>query len=473
MAVALDATRSKDDILELYLNQIYLGNGAEGIEEASRHWFAKPAAELTVAESALLASLVPAPAAYGPDDDPDGALLRRNRVLDRMVDIGAIDEAACRVAKDEPIGVAAHWMEAPVRAVGRTYRGRVREVVGDDSGPQVLGMDAGLQAIAEQAVRDTVAAVSARHRYGVDGGVQAAVVVIDNETGLVRALVGGTDETVGGFDRATQARRQPGSAFKAVVYAAALQGGRSQLDVVDDAPHEVPSGRGQVWVPHNHMDEYRGPMSLRTALAVSSNVVAVKLTQEVGIPEVRSMAEQLGIHSPIAEDYTIALGSSGVSLMELTSAYATIARGGLAIEPRFLEGTPVDSHQALSPGVAAELRDMLAGVVQRGTGRPAYRAEQERMGKTGTSNDGRDAWFIGATPELTIGVWVGRDDNEPMWESGAHAALPVFIAIADAIPVERADFLLPEGARRRAGPWGAPVVVRPKSSDIHVALADD
>jgi penicillin-binding protein 1A len=289
---------------------------------------------------------------------------------------------------------------------------------------------------------------------------QSAVVVIDNPTGQVLAMSGGTDVVLEGFVRATQARRQPGSSFKPYVYATALRDGVSQLDVMSDSPISMPAGGGKLWTPKNYGGGYSGSMTLRQALARSVNTIAVRLALRVGVDEVVGVAKGLGVSTPLRRDPTIALGSSEVTPMDQAAAYATIARLGVPIQPVYI--TWVDGNNdevdvvaggsqvigdsvltlpgargepVLSPEVAYETRDMLRQVVRGGTGRSAYIAGMDRGGKTGTTNDNVDAWFVGMTLNHTIAVWVGTDGTGSLGksETGGKAALPAWRMVADAL----------------------------------------
>jgi penicillin-binding protein 1A len=513
VALALERHRSKDEILETYLNLVYLGRGAYGVEAAARHYFGRSAHELSLAEAVTLASVVPAPSRYGPDKGVAESLGRRDEVLDRMVDLGAITMDEAVEARVETVHLQ-EWLEPERVAYGQAFRTHVRrhleqagltESLLRAGGTLHTSLRGDAQRVAEEAVRLAVAGVHRREPTPAGEElpkVQAAAVVIDNDSGHLVALVGGTDDELESFVRATQARRQPGSAFKPFVYAAALDAGATQLDEALDLPISLPSGTGRWWSPANYAHSYRGPIDLRTALAVSSNVVAVRTAADVGMPAVIDVAQRLGIESPLGRDLTTVLGSSGVTPLEITGAYAAIARGGEWIEPVSVTGLttergewigpgqalpepleaslPAAAHrEALDEGVAAELRDMLAAVVERGTGRRAFRPHEERMGKTGTTNDYHDAWFVGATPDLTIGVWVGRDDHEPLGdrETGGRAALPAWILTADALSdaTEASPRRFPMSPRARwvHRGWGVPVVVaRGRDIDGDDALAD-
>lgn len=500
VALALERQRSKRDILETYLNLIYLGRGAYGVDAAARHYFDRSARDLTLAQAVTLASLVPAPALYGPERDPEASLHRRDEVLDRMLDLGVVSVQDALDARVAPVVVSDERLEPPRVAFGQAPRTVIRRALASQGLTDALLRAGGTlhttfrsdaQRVAEEAVRHAVAQVHRREPTRRDEEVppvQAAAVVLDNATGDLLALVGGTDDDLESFVRATQARRQPGSAFKPIVYAAALRAGASQTDIALDLPVSLPSGTGRWWSPANYAHSYRGKIDLRTALAVSSNVVAVRTAADVGMPAVLQAARDLGIESPLGSDLTTVLGSSGVTPLEMTGAYAAIARGGTWIEPVpwtelvredgvvVTRGGAIgfddavlpapERRQALEEGVAAELRDMMGAVVTRGTGRRARRDHETRIGKTGTTNDYHDAWFVGATPEVTIGVWVGRDDSQPLGdrETGGRAALPAWTLIADGLSSATEDaplrFAVSPRVRWEHRGWGDPVLVR-------------
>ncbi|MCK6550527.1 PBP1A family penicillin-binding protein [Myxococcota bacterium] len=314
---------------------------------------------------------------------------------------------------------------------------------------------------------------------------EGAAVVIENATGRILAIVGGYEVAIEGFNRATQAHRQPGSSFKPYVYAAALLSGTTQLDEMRDAPLALPAGGGKVWSPKNYDGKYRGTITMRSAFAQSLNTVAVRLTLDVGVDQVIAMARRLGLRAQLRNDPTIALGSSEVTLMDHAMAYSTIARMGTRVDPIFIDalkdadqrviGAPGGDvvingqrlgrlsggpgRQVLPPGVAYELVDMMRGVVLRGTARSASKPGFDRAGKTGTTNGFVDAWFVGFTPRYTVGVWIGTDGTATLGEkeTGGKAALPAWIEIVDALPhVEGERFPVPDDAmlvRTADGEW--------------------
>jgi len=324
-----------------------------------------------------------------------------------------------------------------------------------------------MQRAAEQALREGLKAIAARQRPRTAGPGAAsppvpegAVVVIEPATGYVKALVGGSDFAQTEFNRALHARRQPGSAFKPFVYLAALEAGRTPADLVEDSPVRYPAGPGKTWAPENYDGKFRGTITLQEALEHSVNVPTVKLLEEIGVGRVIDVARRLGIESPLEPNLTLALGSSSVTLMELTSAYAALANGGVRMEPlliryitdaqgRLLEENIPRGREAVSPAVAYVLTQMLRGAVERGTAVQARALGRPLAAKTGTTNDFSDAWFLGYTPTLAAGVWVGHDRLRTLGpdETGARAALPIWLAfVREALRDQPAeDFPVPEG----------------------------
>jgi penicillin-binding protein 1A len=414
LALWLEARYSKDAILEMYLNRVYFGAGAYGVDAAARRYYDRPASELTLAQSAVLAGLLRAPSFYAPDRHPDRAAARAATVLAVMAEEGLITPAAARAAA-----------ESPARVI-REHLGRSENYVADwimDQLPAYVGavgqdivvettIDLALQRAAERALVEALEAEGERYNVG-----QGALVAIDG-TGAVRALVGGRAYAESQFNRATQARRQPGSAFKPFVYLTALEQGLRPDDVRTDGPVAIGN-----WRPENYSRDYRGPVTLREALAQSLNTVAARLTAEVGPANVARTAQRLGINSPLNANATIALGTSEVSPLELTAAYASFANGGFAVHPQAIsrirtadgkvifERAGLGIDRVVSLEHVAQMNDMLRATLERGTGRRAAIPGWPAAGKTGTSQAFRDAWFVGYTANLTAGVWVGNDSG--------------------------------------------------------------
>ncbi len=587
LAHRIESRLTKEEILFLYLNQIYLGNGAYGVQAASEIYFGKDVGELTVAEAALLAGLPKAPSRYSPYTNPSLARMRQEFVIKRMLEEGFMNRRQADEALREKLVLKPRrprnlW-------VGPYFTEYVRRYVEEKYGDSLLykgglriytTLDVGLQKIANRAVdtgmraydkrrgfrgaekvlltreeiapflkkvddymkrhplepgrtykalvlgvdrkqRAIVVAIGTSHRGIIryedlrwaklynptsdpDGGeivtnplhlfhpgdvievkvkampeedhmlvvcsleqeplVEAAFVVMDPRTGHVLAMVGGSDFSKTQFNRAIQSRRQPGSAFKPIIYAAALDRGFTPATVVVDSPlvfEEVEEeGKGLDWKPRNFEERFHGPTTIREALAKSRNVVTVKVLKRIGVDYVVSYARRLGIESTLSRDLSIALGSSGVSLLELVRAYATFANLGKRAEPLFVTriedryGNVLEEHtpqaeSTISPQTAYIITNLLQGVVERGTGWRAKALKRPVAGKTGTTNNLNDAWFIGYVPGLVAGVWVGYDDERPLGknETGSRAAAPIWVrfmkeALKD-VPPE--NFPIPDG----------------------------
>jgi penicillin-binding protein 1A len=448
----IEARFSKRQILEAYLNRVYLGGGAYGVDAAARRYFAKPAADLSLAEAALLAGVVKAPSYFAPTRDLALARERAGVVLDSMVETGAASPEQAAAAKARPATLAAPKTRAGsgyladwVAAESRLYA--------DPDQPRLevrTTLDRGMQAAAEAAIEGGL------DRPGAEAS-QAALVAMTPD-GRVRAMLGGRDYPASQFNRATQAARQPGSAFKLFVYLAALEAGLRPEDEISAAPIAVDG-----WRPRNDDDAYPPSMTVADAFARSVNTAAVRLTEKVGHKAVIRMAERLGITSSLRDDPSLALGSSEVRLLELTGAYASIANDGRLVWPEAIEtiaGTsgsvlyqrrPVD-EPVLAPAVVRAMRALLEVAVLRGTGQQA-RLHRFVAGKTGTSSDNRDAWFIGFTDDLVVGVWVGNDDGRPMPGVGG-GGLPARIFRDFILRAEGDQAFLPEPppAKPRANP---------------------
>lgn len=421
LALWLEMRLSKSDILELYLNRVYFGAGAYGIEAASQRYFDKSARELTIAEAALIAGLLKAPSKYSPLVSPALATSRGRVVLSKMAETGFITHAQYERALSEKIAFAKPD-EQTEQANGADYAvdlvlENLPPIIGSGHGEIVVEttLDAALQKQASEIVARSLA------RQGGQLGVsQAALVLLDTDGGI-RALVGGRDHSDSQFNRATKARRQPGSAFKPFVYLAALERGMRPETVAYDLPLSIDG-----WAPRNDNGEYVGQITLRQALAQSVNTVAVRLNQDVGRGATAAMARRLGIKSELRNDPTLALGTSEVSLLELTGAYSVLSNGGTSVTPHAIRRVRMSSGrvifardggsqvQLVDPMIAGELSSMLNTAMMSGTGRRAAIPGHPAAGKTGTSQEFRDAWFIGYTAHLTGGVWIGNDNGKPM-----------------------------------------------------------
>ena len=416
LALWLEHKFSKTQILELYLNRVYFGAGAYGIEGAAQRYFGKSARHLTLAEAAMLAGLVQAPSRLAPSRNPAGAERRAALVLADMVELKMIAPASAKLALARP----AHAIKPPaagsVNYVADWVMDAVNDLIGKFDQDIVVDttIDPALQNAAEHALVDTLNQKGDKLNIG-----QGALVAMTPD-GVVRALVGGRDYGDSQFDRAVDAKRQPGSAFKPFVYLTALEHGLTPETVREDAPIAVKG-----WRPENYERQYLGAVTLRQALADSLNTVSVRLTLEFGPQAVVRTAYRLGIASILEPNASIALGTSEVSPLELVSAYATFANGGLAVSPHIVErirgadGKTLYGRAQQQLGRIVDARyvgmmnTMLRETLVSGTARAANLPGWQAAGKTGTSQDFRDAWFIGYTSRLVAGIWLGNDDNSP------------------------------------------------------------
>lgn len=551
LAYRIDRSMTKDEILYLYLNQIYLGSGAYGVEAAARTYFGIGAHELSLAQAALLAGLPKAPSRYSPFHNLDKAVERQHYVLDRMVEVGFLSQEEAMRVRQEPLGLveSGGGPSYPMNS----FTEEVRRLMEQKYGAQMLyreglsihtTLDTRAQRIAEKAVMEGLRELDKRHGYrGPHGRVaepeaagflkelakkypqpapgdvvealvmgcdaqarrchvdlgagrtgvldlktakwasgyfasrramfgkgdvvwvrvpssglesppwtvsleqepqtEGAFLAMDPQTGRVLCMIGGKDFSKSQFNRATQAYRQPGSAFKPIIYATALEKGYTAASVLIDSPivKDDPSLSGP-WRPANYDNTFWGPISLRDALIHSRNVVTIKLLESVGIADVLDTARRLGIRSPLTPTLSLALGASGVSLWELVTAYSAFAAQGLRVEPymvdavydrngRLLEKHEVRQERALSAQTAFILTDILQGVIREGTARAVRSINRPAAGKTGTTNELKDAWFIGYTPDVLAGVWVGHDDHRLSLgskETGGRAAAPIWLS---------------------------------------------
>ena len=429
LARELETKLSKDEILSLYLNRVYFGAGLYGIDAASRYYFGKPPEELNIAEAAVLAALPKAPSKLNLRDNLDGAKARQLYVLEQMADLGFItaDQVTDAIETDLTI-IDAPEYDAQLGYVLDTVADRVELMLPRPPGDMVVTISI------DVALQDKIRA-KLNERMDADGKAakasQASALVIDRD-GRVVALVGGRDFTESEFNRVTQAKRQPGSSFKPFVYAAALESGFSSFDVFDDAPLSI--GK---WKPENYGGGFLGPMTLSEAMARSTNTIAAELTQEASEESVINIARRFGITTPLQPFPSIALGSQEVSLWEITRAFGTLQSGGLRMDPWLIEKIEnsrgdvlytrpdYNRDRVFDHELAKEMNAMMARVVNAkfGTGRRARFGNWMIAGKTGTSQDWRDAWFIGYTAAYVGGVWVGNDDDSPM-EKVSGGGLP-------------------------------------------------
>jgi penicillin-binding protein 1A len=460
VAQSIEGEFKKDEILELYLNHIYFGNGARGIEAAAQYYFGVPAARLSLAQAALLAALPKGPAVYDPLRHPRRARERRDRVLTLMEQQGKVDHATAEAARQQPLGVvrrrapsqpgAAEFASYFTEEVRRQLEERYGDAIYDEALKIHTTLDSNAQKAAEEELVRQLAAIEAgaygaySHPPASDEGsssLQGAVVAIDVGSGDVLVWVGGRDFVESRFDRVRSGRRQAGSAFKPFVYAAALRSGHNLSERLADQPLRVDMG-GQTWEPKNFDGTFEGEVTMRDALVRSKNVPTVRLASTVGISSVAGVAREAGIESEISQRPSMALGTVALSPLELTAAYTPFATLGDRVSPRVIQrverpnGEPLweapaaERRHVLEPAVAFLVTDALREALVRGTGE-AVRGSGFQLpaaGKTGTTNEGTDAWFIGYTPEVVAGVWIGFDQPRTIVAkaTGGRLAAPVW-----------------------------------------------
>jgi penicillin-binding protein 1A len=471
LALKLEREYSKDRLLEIYLNQIYLGHGAYGVEAAARTYFGVSAQELTVAQAALLAGLPRAPGNYSPFEHPELARRRRSTVIARMVESRVLTAEQAKLANAAPLGLVAPERR---RTSGQYFLEYLQQGLEAKFGSDLVfkgglsvytTLNPVMQRTAEQALREGLITLATRQGQKVAGRgapppapPEGGVLVIEPQTGYIKAMVGGSDFARSEFNRAVNARRQPGSAFKPFVYLAALEAGWTPARMLEDTPISFTFG-GRTWAPENYDGKFRGQVTLQQALEESINVPTVRLAKEIGVERIIAVAKRLGIQSQIQPNLALALGASDVTLLELTAAYAALANQGARMEPivvryvtdaqgRMIEENIPQGREAVRPAEAYVLTQMLRGAVERGTAVSARSLGRPLAGKTGTTNDFSNAWFVGYTPSLAAGVWVGHDRTRTLGhdETGARAALPIWIALMRETLKERPaeDFPLPD-----------------------------
>jgi len=466
LALELERRYSKDRILEMYLNQVYFGHGAYGVEAAARTYFGKSVSELNVRESALLAGLPRAPTTYSPFDHAETAKRRREVVLRRMVEFGALKDADAKRLARADLGLIPPERR---RTTGQYFLDFVQQGLEAKYGADMVfkgglnvytTLNPTMQLAAEQAVRDGLKALEGRTKTGKPGEhPEGALVTVEPQTGYVRAMVGGYDFFRSEFNRATQARRQPGSAFKPFIYIAALESGFTAASRVEDAPVSYPVANGQVWKPENYDRKFRGFTTLQQAIEESVNVVTVKIQEKVGLNHTIQVARRFGIASPLDVNLSLALGTSDLTLIELTSAYGALANQGQWLPPTTIryvtdaQGKLLEEHlpeprEAVAPETAYVITHMLRGVVERGTGQAAKALGRPVAAKTGTTNDYSNAWFIGYTPRLATGVWVGYDRPRSLGkdETGSRVAVPIWTTFMGRVLGDspKEDFPMPD-----------------------------
>jgi penicillin-binding protein 1A len=448
LSLQLERRYTKEEILEIYLNTVYFGSGAYGVRVAADVFFGKTLDQLSISECALIAGMPKAPSRFSPLVNMDAARIRRNLVLWQMADMGVISQAVYQAAAKEPIVTAP---KEPGQTLAPYFVAHVRGVLEENFGDHSLNeeglsvrttLDLGLQQKAEAALVTGLEALGKRldgKKYE-PGKVEGALVCLDVKTGDILAMAGGHDYTATPFNRATQARRQPGSSFKPLVYALAVEKGATQSDLILDAPVSYPSGKpGKLWTPQNYTRDFEGEISIRRALSQSRNIPTIKLVRKLSPERIVEFAHRMGIGSTLGPNLSLALGTSEVTLLEMVSAYAAFPGNGVWHEPRAVRevldrnsrplALPRQERRAvMSESAAAVMVNLLEAVVLEGTGKSAASLGRPVAGKTGTTNDCKDAWFVGFTPSLAVGVWVGRDDGTPLGakETGGRAALPVW-----------------------------------------------
>jgi len=467
LALELERRYTKDRILEMYLNQVYFGHGAYGVEAAARTYYGKSVAELNVREAALLAGLPRAPTTYSPFEHSEAAKRRREVVLRRLVEYGALKDAEAKRLARADLGLIPPERR---RTTGQYFLEYVQQTLEAKYGADLVfkgglnvytTLSPTMQLAAEQSLRDGLKALEGRTGKGRPGEhPEGAIVTVEPHTGYVRAMVGGYDFFRSEFNRAVQARRQPGSVFKPFIYIAALESGLTPATRVEDAPVSYAVGaNGQVWKPENYDRKFRGSTTLQQALEESVNVVTVKVQERVGLNRTIQVARRFGISSPLDVNLSLALGTSDMTLIELTSAYGALANQGQWLPPttiryvtdpqgKLLEENLPEPREAVSPETAFVITHMLRGVVERGTGQAAKALGRPVAAKTGTTNDYSNAWFIGYTPRLATGVWVGYDRPRSLGkdETGSRVAVPIWTGFMTRVLGDspKEDFSMPD-----------------------------
>jgi penicillin-binding protein 1A len=440
LALAMERKFSKDQILELYLNRVYFGGGAYGVDAASRKFFDHPATQLSLAESAIIAGLVKAPSNYSPTADAKAAVGRANVVLGVMEKNGTISPGEARSANLSKIKFAPEPQQNSVRYFTDWALPQLDTLISESTAPIDVWttLDLAMQRAADAAIR-----------ANAPGGTQGALVSLDRD-GAVRAMVGGTDYVTSIYNRSTQAVRQPGSAFKLFVYLAALEAGMTTESPVVDEAVDING-----WKPRNSSGRYSGAIKLRTAFTYSVNTVAAKIGADVGTSAIADMARRFGITTPINTHPSMVLGTSDVRLLDMTRAYASVASKGVAVVPFGIVKVTTDKGELLyqhradnsrvlvAPYVAAGMTDLLQTAVSVGTGKAAQ-IGRPTAGKTGTTSSNKDGWFMGFSSGLTTGVWMGRDDARPVkglqGGTAPARAFAAFMKVATAKrPVEQFD----------------------------------
>jgi penicillin-binding protein 1A len=453
LARRIEKYLTKDEILTIYLNQIYFGLGAYGVEAAARAYFGKPASDLTLSEATLLAGLPKAPNYYSPFRNFARAKQRQNYVLKRMLELGVITTAEQREAEAEPLTFQSSGNVNLSRAP--YFIEYIRQIVLREFGYDTLykggltietTLNLSMQQAAQEAISKGVETYEKRvlrkEGTNLNEHVQGAFVCMDPSSGKIMSMVGGRDFRDTQFNRVIQAKRQPGSAFKPIIYAAALDKGYTPASIIIDSPiiFRKTGREHEFWEPRNYDETFLGPITFRKALAQSRNIATIKILQDIGIDYTIKYARNLGLNGNFNRDLSLALGTSDFSLLQLVQAYASFCAQGIRSEPYaikrildwdgniLVENTP-HLNRTMSPQTAYLMTSLLQSVVEEGTGRRVRALSRPCAGKTGTTNEFRDAWFIGFTPQIVAGAWVGFDDGRTLGEreTGGAAAGPIWL----------------------------------------------
>ncbi|HUA10273.1 MAG TPA: penicillin-binding protein 1A [Candidatus Acidoferrales bacterium] len=464
LAIEIERYYTKDEILERYLNIVYLGSGAYGVDAAAHTYFGESVDKIDLPQAAMIAGVIAAPSDYSPFVNLALAKDRQHHVLDRMVESGYITQAQADEAKNAPLGLTkerAPGLQGYLYPYYTTYViAQLDKLFGkqavEEGGLQVYtALDPKLQEEAQESIDWGLARARA---WGIHAG-EAALVSIRPSTGEIVAMVGGKGFSLDNqFNRAWQARRQPGSSFKLYVYTAAIDSGMPPNTIMDDSPVSYPMGDGTMWSPQDDDNRYLGDITLRTALALSRNIVAVKLADRIGLDKVIEYAHRMGVTSPLDPNLSLALGSSVVTPLDQATGYATIANQGIHIDPSairlvkdslgnvVLDDQYPQATEVVSAGTAYIVTTMLEDVIDHGTGYPNAIIGRPAAGKTGTTSDFRDAWFVGFTPDLVTAVWFGNDDYSRMTEAygGGVPAMTWAHFMKEALEgVAKHDFVMP------------------------------
>lgn len=465
LALEIERKYTKKEILEMYLNQIYFGSGAYGIEAAARTYFGKHVWELTTAECAILSGLPRAPNEYSPYKNLDKAVKRKNSVLSRLFSRGIISKEEFLKSKKEPVNLrkieienAPYFVEYIRQKLEETYGSNVIYKGGLNV---YTTLDLKIQNIAERILISGIESAEKELLQKTDKKLQGAILVLDT-SGNIKAMVGGRSFKESEFNRAVQARRQPGSAFKPFIYLTAIDVGFTPADIIVDSPVVFKDSFGNEWKPENYERKFFGPTTLRNAITHSRNVVTVKLLAKLGVDNVINYTHKVGIKSELTKDLTLALGTSEVTLLELVGSFTVFPNMGLLAEPIAIKsikdskGVTIEEYntnieEVIKPETAYILTSMMESVINNGTARVARRFKIPKTvaGKTGTTDNNTDAWFIGFTPEIIAGVWLGYDDKISLGDlaTAAKIAVPIWASFISEVydkDKETKDFEIPE-----------------------------